>query len=112
MKLHTPDWQATMPHAHDLTFCRPCSNFKTFRQRRTFYQQGVISGRIKRIREANEELTVIMKNRAGLAMHQAVSTNNLAAIGLTNRLVPQTHTEDRQFTCKMLDGFHRDTGFI
>ena len=72
----------------------------------------MIAGRIERVGQAGEQLAIVMKDRAGLAVHKSFGTDNPAAEGLADRLVAETDAEDWQLAGKIFDNLNRDPGLI
>ena len=53
----------------------------------------------------SEDCLAIVTNLRSLAMHELRCAHNLTAEDLTNRLMSETHTEDWNLTCEVLDSF-------
>ena len=60
------------------------------------HRQAVVARGGERVRQAGEDALAGVVDRAGLAVHQALGADHLAAHGLADRLVAEADAEDRQ----------------
>ena len=82
--------------AHDLAFFGPGGDFEAIRQGLAFDDERVIAGGLERTRHAGEDALAGMMDRRGLAVHQAVGADDIAAVDLADGLVAEADAEDRR----------------
>lgn len=74
--------------------------------------ERMISRRCKGVWETLIDSLSIMEDLARLAMHQGLGPYDLPSEGLSDRLMPETDSENRNPPCKRLDRCDRDSGLI
>jgi hypothetical protein len=111
VELHALDRQLLVAHAHDLAVLGPGSDLQHLGAARALDGQRVVAVHRELRGQPSEHALLRGGDDAGLAVHELLRANDLAAKGRTNALVPQTHAQDGQLAGKVLDGSHRDTGF-
>ncbi len=89
MELDTVDRPRLVLHTHDFAVRRPGGDLEFSRQGLTLDGQRMITRRCKRVRQAFENTCIVVMYLTGLPMHQGLGADNVAAIGLPNRLVTQ-----------------------
>src|SRR3569832_1607387 len=112
VKLHAFQRVFAVAHTHDLItlaalVLRPRGHLETGGQGRLFDDQRVIARRLERIRQPFEHAFTGMMDRRGLAVHHLPRAHHLAAEGLTDGLVTETHAEQRNFPREMADDLER-----
>ena len=110
VKLHAFDVEFSMAHAHNLAIVGPGGDFQTRRATGPLNRQRVVAVDGELFRQTRKNAFLLGGDDAGLAMHQFLCPNDMAAKGCANALVPQAHPQKRQLACKVLDGRHRDAG--
>src|SRR5579862_6526442 len=115
MKLHAFDRILAMTQAHDgagaVFFGGPGANFKIGGQIFFLDDQGMVAGGCHRYRESLKDGSVVMHDRAGLAVHKVRGTNHAASEGLADGLVSKADAEDRDFPSEVANQIDADTGF-
>ena len=71
----------------------------------------MVASRGEVLRHAFEHVRVVVTNRRGLAVHQAVGADDFAAEVVADRLVPEADAEDGLFSGKRVDDAKRHTRF-
>src|SRR4030042_2673823 len=111
MKLDPFGSMSPMSHPHDLSFFGPCAYFETFRHCFSSENERVVSNRLKRIGQPAVDRLTVMKNERSLAMSDPFGSDDLAAKGISNRLMSQADAQDGDDLIEMSDRFHRNPGF-
>ena len=112
VKLHALDRVQSMPEAHDLALGRPRADLEAGRQRLALDEERVVSRRLERRGDAVEEAAAVVKDGRRLSVHQAPGAHDAPPVGLPDRLVPQTDSEDRQTAAESLQDLERDAGLV
>src|SRR6266568_2081877 len=95
MKLHPFHSQGPVAQAHDLALGGLGRDLQAGRQRLPFNDQRVIARRFKRVRQVLEDRLAVVLDLGRLPVHQALSTDHVAAEGFADALVTQAHAQDR-----------------
>jgi hypothetical protein len=116
MELHAFDVECLMADAHDFIdiaflVLRPGGHFQAVGQGRLFDHQGMITGRGERVFEPLEHADVMVVNLGGLAVHDLLGMDDVAAEGVTDALMAKADTEDRIAAGELHDRLDRDAGF-
>ncbi len=85
-----------MLEAHDLAVFGPGGDLELGRQGVALDRQRVVARRRERVRQALEQALAGMMDRAGLAVHEGLGADDVAAEGLAHGLVPEADAQDRQ----------------
>src|SRR5688572_2597345 len=101
MKLNPFSWVLPVPQPHHDAFLSLCANLKACWYVR--HHQRVVTRCGKSLRQRPENSFGIMEYRACFSMHQRRSTNNFPAKDLTDSLVSQANTENRDGLVKTLN---------
>ena len=117
MKLNTRHGKLPVPDAHDFinsaTFLLgPGRHFETFGQTGCFYYKRMVTGGGKRIVEPPENILAVVVNFRCLAVHDLPSLDDTTTINLTDTLVTQADTKDRNPALEILYHTHRYARFI
>ena len=96
VELHAVDRPGPVLHAHDLAVVGPGGDLQVVRQAVALHRQAVVAGGGEGVRQAGEDALAVVVDRAGLAVHQGLGADHLAAKGLADGLVAQADAEDRQ----------------
>src|SRR3989337_3190273 len=96
-----------IPYPHYLPLLCPCAYFKTVRKGIFFYQERVIPCCLKGVGNIFKYGFAVMIYGRCLSMHKPFCPYNLRAIGITNRLMAETHAEYRNLSCKCLYHIYR-----
>ncbi|MNT40235.1 hypothetical protein D3C72_1765360 [compost metagenome] len=112
MELHALDRQRLVAHAHDLAVVGPGGDLQAFRQRLALDHQRMVAGAGHRVGDVAEHADIVVRHRRHLAVHQLLGVDDLAAKGLADALVAETDAHDRQLAGEVVDGRHRDAGFV
>src|SRR6185369_4191783 len=105
MKLNAFDLQLFVAQSHDYVVSGVGRYFETVRQTLTFDDQRVVATSRKMIVDPSKYCFPVMTDLGSFSVHQLWSTNYAAPKSLTNRLVAETNTEQRNLPGKTLDGF-------
>src|ERR1019366_2131640 len=109
MKLHTLDGKLPVSQAHDhprsVFVQSPGADFKIARQAIFGDDQRVVAGRSHRRRQSEEDGLAVVLNLTGLAVHQVLRANHLAAEGSADRLVSEADAEYGHLAREMTDQF-------
>src|SRR6476646_630547 len=113
MKLYAFDWKSPVTQSHNhsgaIFFVRIRTDFKLLRQPFFSHNQGVIARGRQWLRSAPEQRSAIVLNAADLAMHHSRRPYHIAAKRCAQRLMSQTHSQNRPLTGKTADQFNADT---
>src|SRR3990167_4984714 len=102
--------QAGVPPPHDLAVVRPCGHRQLLGAAGAFDGQRVVAVDRELLRQASKHALLRGRDHAGLAVHQFLCANDLAAQRSTNALMAQANAEDGQLAHEVLNGRNRDTG--
>src|SRR5258708_20124352 len=111
MELNAGDRPLAMLQAHDDTVRGLGGDRQAVRPARAVDDEGVVTRRLERVRQADEEPGAVMTNGAELAVHGLRRAYHVPAEDLTDRLMTETHTEDRQ-SARAADEVEADTGAV
>src|SRR6185369_4514983 len=111
MKLNALHFQFTMPQSHD-DVAGVSRNFETRRHRLSFNDQRVIATGAKLVAQSGKDRLAVVMNIRRFTVHQLRRAHDFPAKRLTNRLVAQTHTEQRYLSSESLDHIERDSRII
>ena len=112
MELDAVDGMLFVAQTHDLVFGGPGGDFQTIRQGLAFDDEGVVAGGLERAGESGEDAAVVVEDRRGFAVHEAIGTDNIAAVNLTNRLMAEADTEDGSGRTEFADEFEGNACFV
>src|SRR5881394_271826 len=107
MKLHAFDLHRAMTQAHDYSIMRARGNFKTIRQAININYQGMITSRGKILVESREDGPAIMKYGRRFPVEEPGSAHHASAKRLSDRLMAETHAQDRNLSAEMFDDIQR-----
>src|SRR6185503_1464086 len=112
MKLNALNLQFTMPQPHD-DFVRGVSrNLETRRQRFPFNNERVITACQKLIIHSSEDCSSVVMDRRRFAVHQLRRAHHFSAKRLTDSLVAQADTEQRDLSCESLNDVETNSGIV
>src|SRR5438552_13722378 len=109
MKLHAPDREVLVPHAHDLAFVSLRGHFQAGRHGVALDHEGMVARRGKRIRHAGEQVLVVMLNGRSLAVHHAIIDDDVRAEGVADALVSEANAKGRNVLAKGANHVVRET---
>src|ERR1039457_7643178 len=92
MKLHAPDWQFLVPHAHDFALAGFGSDFETIGQRVALDDERMIARGDKGIGHPHKKVLAVVLNRRGFAVHHAVIYHHLRAEHVSDALVTEAES--------------------
>src|SRR4051812_11037875 len=92
-ELHPRNGTGLVLHPHDLAVLGPGGDIELGGQGFATDRQAVVARAGEAVRQSLEHALAVVMDPAGLAMHQALSADHLAAIGLPNRLVAEADAE-------------------
>src|ERR1700744_1971555 len=96
VELYAVHWPGLVLHAHDLAIFGPGGDLQIGRQVFLAHRQAVVARGGEGGLQSGEDALALVMDLAGLAVHQRLGVDHLAAIGLADRLVAQADAEDRQ----------------
>src|SRR5262245_58187235 len=96
-----------MAEAHNHAILRFSADFERRRDRRD--HEGVITSRLKSLRQAFEQAFAVMKDLADFSVHQRRRANDLAAEYFADGLMPQADSKDRRGLVVALDNLFGDS---
>src|SRR5947209_10228492 len=113
MELHALHWQPLVAEAHDhgssIAILSAGGDFQLLGQAFFLDDERMVARGGHRRRQAAENRTAVMHDAAGLAMHQVLRANHLAAECGTYRLMSQANSEDGHFSCSLADQLNTDS---
>src|SRR5579863_2012839 len=116
MELHSFDGMPPVPKPHDRTravfFGRPRADLEFPWQVFLFDNQRVVASSRHGHRKSLKDSPVVMKDGAGLAVHEVRRPNHMTAKCFADRLMSQADTEQRGLAGKVADQFDADAGFV
>src|SRR3984957_1305391 len=112
MKLHSFNLEPPMPQAHYDPVVRLGSDHQLSRQTFPFHNQRMVTRRGKRVGQLSKHPLPIVMNLASLAMEQRRRTLYLPAKSRPDRLMPQTHAENRKLPRQFLDQLHGNSRLL
>ncbi len=102
MELHAFDVEFLMSQAHDraatIFFRGPGTDFQFMRQALFFDDEGVIACGRHGAGKALEDAFIIVRDRAGFAVHQMRGAYYISAEGCADGLMSKAHAQDRNLT--------------
>src|SRR5690242_2006690 len=72
----------------------------------------MVSSSGKRLPEVLENGAAVVHDLAGLSVHEVRRANHLSCKGRSQRLMSQTHSENRQLACEVTKYVHADARFV
>src|SRR3989338_5150733 len=108
MELHAPEGKFLVLYPHDL-FVRvrgPGGHLQRIRHRFTFDDQRMITRRLKRVFNPLKNTFSIVGDHRCFTVHQMFGVDDLAAVSITDRLMPEAHAEDRNLSSETPDKFN------
>ena len=111
MKLHAPDRELLVPHAHDFTLLGLRGDLQAVGHAGALDDQGMVAGGGEGIGHALEQVLAVMLNERGLAVHHAVVDDDVAAEDMADALVPQADAEGGDLRSEGADDFIGQPGF-
>src|SRR6266542_4656476 len=112
MKLHALDRKRFVAQSHDLPFARPRTHFERVGQTRAFDEQRMVTGRGERVIEASENRFSVMLDGRSFSVHQSFGSHDVSTESLADRLLSETHSENRDLARETLDGGETLAGLI
>src|SRR5579859_3653541 len=112
MELHAFDCAALVAHAHDLAVVRLRRDFEASRQALALDSERVVARHLELRRQAAEEARAVMGQARHLVVHHTLRAHHLAAERLSDRLVAEADTEDRNAAGEPRDQLERDAGTV
>ena len=94
MKLNAMNGVLLVFESHDFLLGSPGGDFEAIGECIALDDERVVAGSFERIWQAGEDAGAIVVNGRGLAMHEAVCADYIAAVDLTDRLVAETDSQD------------------
>ena len=91
-----------MFHAHNDTLTRPGDNFQSIRQTVILRNKRMIAGCRKRVLDQIEQTIALVIDFGGFSMHNPLSADDFPSKSLTNTLMTQTYTQNRQLASILL----------
>ncbi|MDB6122406.1 MAG: hypothetical protein JWQ71_1399 [Pedosphaera sp.] len=116
MKLHAPDGILLVTDAHDFAFVSLGGDFEAIGDGVALDDEGVITGRGKRVRHVLEEIFAVVLNGRRFAVHHAIVHDDFSAESMTDALMAEADAEEWQLGAEGADdlvgqaGFARGTG--
>ena len=93
MKLHAPDRELFVAHAHDFTLVSFRGDLQAIGQGMAFDHQRVIARCRERIWHALEQILSVVPDRRSFAVHDPVIDHDGCAKGVADALVPEANAE-------------------
>ena len=116
MKLHSLDRKLPVAQAHDgagSIFLRsPGADFQFRRQIFLFHDERVIARGRHGHGQAVKDAFVVVRDGAGLAVHQVRSAHHIAAKSRADGLMSQADAENRHFAGEVPDQIDADAGIL
>ncbi len=116
MKLHSFDGELSVAQSHDragsIFFRSPGADFQFCRQIFLFHDERVIARSRHGHGQAVEDGFVVVRDRAGLAVHQVRSAHDVAAKSRADSLMSQADAEHRHFAGEVPDQINADAGIL
>lgn len=110
--LHTVDRQRGMLQRHDLTIIAPGGGAQAGGHRSRFDEERVITNGSEGIRQTAVEKIISVADAARLPVKQLFRSHHPTPECLTDRLVPETDSEDRNSPSISLDEIERDARLV
>jgi hypothetical protein len=110
VELHAFNRQRLVAHAHDFAVLRPGRHFQHLGAGGALDGQRVVAVDRELFRQPGKHALLRGGDDAGLAVHQLLRADDVAAKRRANALVAQAHAQDGQLAGKVLDRSHRDAG--
>lgn len=116
MELNTMNGELLVHEAHDGAILSFRGDLQAVGQGVAFDDEGVVAGGYDRARKAGEDTFTSMENRGCLAMHEVFCADDFSSKNLTDRLVAEADSKDRNgllgVLAKFADDIAADTGFV
>ena len=101
-----------MTHRHDFPVLAAPGNLQTIRKGSGIHRKRMIPHRLEILRNAFKDPFAVMRHLTGLAMHQPSGVNHPSAEHLSDRLMAETDSENRQLPGKTADRLHGNSGAV
>src|SRR3989339_165393 len=111
VKLHAFDVEASVFDAHNFAVVGPSGHLQTGRTAGALDRQRMVAVDGKLRGQTGKHTLLCGGDDAGLAVHQLLGPNDLAAKGRAYGLMPQADAQNRQFADKVPNGSHRNARF-
>src|SRR5688572_6738653 len=72
---------------------RPGEDLQLGRQRSAINDERMVAGHLERVWKSGKDTFTVMLDHGSFAVHDATCAHHVAAIRLSDRLVPQTHAQ-------------------
>ncbi len=117
MKLDALNRKLFVSDAHDLVHfavfgLRPCRHFQALGKTVFFDDQGVIAGGGEGVVAFFKYVAVTVVDHGGLAVHDFMRLDYLAAVGLADALVSQTNPQHRRLSAQFGNDLQGDAGLV
>ena len=116
MELQSKKGLFAMPNGHDFALAvrsvAPGGYDQRVGQRVGLDYEAVITRGLKWVIESCEQRAAVVMNPVSFSVHQAFRGNNSSAQCLSDRLMTQADTQDRQLAGQLLNAFHGDTRLV
>src|SRR5690606_32534420 len=96
MELNPFNRKMDVAKAHHHTVVRLSGNLQLRRNRLAVYHQRVIARGRKGARDVAEDAATVVLDTTGLSVHEGRRVRDARSIYFTDRLISQTHTQDRR----------------
>jgi len=93
MKLHPVNRKFAMLQSHNFTVIGLGGDNERIRQTIAFYDEGMITGGLERLRHAFKNACAVVRNRGCFPMHQLRGMHNFAAENFADALVTEANAE-------------------
>ena len=101
-----------MTQAHDRAVLEPGRDLQAVRQGLALGDQAVIAGGRQRVGQAGEDAGSLVEHRRGLAVHQFLGPDHLAAIDLGDGLMAEANPQGGDGWAQFPQDFEADAGLI
>ena len=112
MKLNALGGVFQMAKAHDLSIIGSCRHRQALGQGLFRHCKGVVAHGGKGFFDPFEDELFIPRHHGGFAVHDPFGLHNIAAKTVGNGLMPETNSQNGNFSGKMVDDLHGDTGIF
>ncbi len=111
MELYAPNGEFSVSKPHDFAFGGLGCDLEAVGEALTFDDERMVASGFDALGESAEEVLVVVADGGSLAVHEAVGANDFATKVLTDGLVSEADSEERDLAGEGFD--HRDgyTGF-
>jgi hypothetical protein len=112
VELYAVDRPRPVGQPHDLAVGGPCGDFQHVRQGFAADRQAVVAGGGEGRGQAPEHALARVLDRRGLAVHQGLGADHLAAEGLAHGLMAQADAEDRHVQRRAVENVEADARLV